>query len=431
MLTSPRLYQALLQETFRLNSPKRLLLVGAQIPELALKLINSLSKGDELTIIEGLSTQLSSLRQRLEQEPAFIKHQGQITFSTQLLWELDRPHYFQAIILSYPIDLLSDEMLQRSLEACANLLREGGTVSCLEMAWVRKIREFINSCWRRNSCQPTEPTCLERYLNAFRVYKETIVTNLPPVWVNHLRFTPSPASQALEIHAVEGRSSLALGPIKVAKDILRFILTLGGLSWGLKRWGIQTWYWPLALLAGVAVFLRDPRRHIQADRTLALSACDGQVLEVATVQDPHLGQGQWLRIATFLSLFDVHINRAPLSGKVVDQFDVQGGYAAAQLPKANHNYSTYLVLETEYGPVVVAQRVGLIARRIHNWVHRGELLAQGERYGLIRMGSRTDVYLPADRFRPLVKVGDKIAAGLTPIAALIEPAKISGAALAQ
>ena len=110
---------------------------------------------------QGLSTQLSSLRQRLEQEPAFIKHQGQITFSTQLLWELDRPHYFQAIILSYPIDLLSDEMLQRSLEACANLLREGGTVSCLEMAWVRKIREFINSCWRRNSCQPTEPTCLE------------------------------------------------------------------------------------------------------------------------------------------------------------------------------------------------------------------------------------------------------------------------------
>ena len=132
MLTSPRLYQALLQETFRLNSPKRLLLVGAQIPELALKLINSLSKGDELTIIEGLSTQLSSLRQRLEQEPAFIKHQGQITFSTQLLWELDRPHYFQAIILSYPIDLLSDEMLQRSLEACANLLREGGTVTDLK-----------------------------------------------------------------------------------------------------------------------------------------------------------------------------------------------------------------------------------------------------------------------------------------------------------
>ncbi|HBM96314.1 TPA: phosphatidylserine decarboxylase family protein, partial [bacterium UBP9_UBA11836] len=152
-------------------------------------------------------------------------------------------------------------------------------------------------------------------------------------------------------------------------------------------------------------------------------ACDGTVLDVAIVKDPHLGDGEWLRIATFLSIFNVHINRSPVSGKIVDQFDVKGGYASANLPKANHNYSTYVILETEHGPVVVAQRVGLIARRIYNWVNRGELLAQGERYGLIRMGSRTDVYLPCNKYRSLVKVGDKIQAGLTPIATLIDEHK--------
>ncbi len=420
MLTSPRLYQALLQETFRLNSPKRILLVGAQIPALAIKLIKSLHDGDELFIIDSISTQIASLKDNLKRESTYHTKISQIHFEDKMLWELDKPQYFNFVILSYPIDLLSDDILQKSMESCRLLLVDGGTVSCLEMAWLRKIRNFITSCWRKNSCQPVQPTCLERYINSFRVYKETVVTNLPPVWVDHLRFTPSSCADALKIHAVEGRASLALGPIKIAKDILRFILPLGALSWGLKKFSSALWYWPMILLAGIAAFLRDPRRAIKADRHLAFSACDGTVLDVAIVKDPHLGEGEWLRIATFLSIFNVHINRSPVSGKVVDQFDVKGGYASANLPKANHNYSTYVILETEHGPVVVAQRVGLIARRIYNWVNRGELLAQGERYGLIRMGSRTDVYLPCDKYHPLVKVGDKIQAGLTPIATLLD-----------
>ncbi len=423
MLTSPRLYQALLQETFRLNSPKRILLVGAQIPALAIKVIKSLHNGDELFIIDGNSTQIASLKDSLKNEPTYHAKNTQIHFENKLLWELDRPNYFNFVVLSYPIDLLSDDILQKSMESCRSLLVEGGTLSCLEMAWLRKIRSFITSCWRKNSCQPVKPTCLESYIDSFRVYRETIVTNFPPVWVDHLRFTPSSSAEALKIHAVEGRDSLSLGPIKIAKDILHFILPLGGLSWGLKKFGCTLWYWPMILLAGIAAFLRDPRRAIKADRRLALSACDGTVLDVAIVKDPHLGDGEWLRIATFLSIFNVHINRSPVSGKIVDQFDVKGGYASANLPKANHNYSTYVILETEHGPVVVAQRVGLIARRIYNWVNRGELLAQGERYGLIRMGSRTDVYLPCNKYRSLVKVGDKIQAGLTPIATLIDEHK--------
>ena len=137
MLTSPRLYQALLQETFRLNSPKRILLVGAQIPALALKVIKSLHDGDELFIIDGISTQVASLKDSLKDEPIYYAKSSQIHFENKLLWELDRPNYFNFVVLSYPIDLLSDDILQKSMESCRLLLADGGTVSCLEMAWLR------------------------------------------------------------------------------------------------------------------------------------------------------------------------------------------------------------------------------------------------------------------------------------------------------
>ena len=139
MLTSPRLYQALMQETFRLNSPKRILLVGAQIPALAIKVIKSLHKEDELFIIDGNSTQIASLKDNLKNESTYHTKSSQIHFENKLLWELDMPNYFNSIVLSYPIDLLSDDILQKSMESCRLLLTEGGTLSCLEMAWTGKV----------------------------------------------------------------------------------------------------------------------------------------------------------------------------------------------------------------------------------------------------------------------------------------------------
>ena len=96
-------------------------------------------------------------------------------------------------------------------------------------------------------------------------------------------------------------------------------------------------------------------------------------------------------------MLDVHVNRAPVAGKVVDYFVADGGFAAAMKPEAEHNVAAYTVLDTDHGTVVVAQRTGLIARRIVQRAPIGALLARGERFGLIRFGSRTDVYLPAER----------------------------------
>src|SRR5690606_29690029 len=102
--------------------------------------------------------------------------------------------------------------------------------------------------------------------------------------------------------------------------------------------------------------------------------------------------------------------------RVVDFFRTDGGYAPAMAAEAEHNVAAYTVLETSRGRVAVAQRTGLVARRIVQRAPVGALLARGERFGLIRFGSRTDVYLPADAAEPLVAPGDRVVGGSTAIA---------------
>ena len=166
----------------------------------------------------------------------------------------------------------------------------------------------------------------------------------------------------------------------------------------------------------MAAFFRDPERDIPTDASAVVAAADGQVLSVQRLHDERFGDGEFLRIAVFLSVLDVHVNRAPVAGKVADYFVEAGGYAAAMKPSAEHNVAAYTVLETAHGQVIVAQRTGLIARRIVQRAPVGSLLAKGERMGLIRFGSRTDVYLPSERAVPRVSPGEKVVGGSTVIA---------------
>jgi phosphatidylserine decarboxylase len=147
-----------------------------------------------------------------------------------------------------------------------------------------------------------------------------------------------------------------------------------------------------------------------------VAASDGKVLAVERVRDERFGEDEFLRIAVFLSVFDVHVNRAPVAGRVVDYFVTDGGFAAAMKPAAEHNVAAYTVLDTTAGRVVVAQRTGLLARRIVQRAPVGTLLAKGERFGLIRFGSRTDVYLPATAARAAVAPGDRVVGGASVIA---------------
>ena len=133
------------------------------------------------------------------------------------------------------------------------------------------------------------------------------------------------------------------------------------------------------------------------DPKAVVAASDGRVLSVERLTEERFGGGDFLRIAVFLSVLDVHVNRMPVAGRVTDYFVEEGGYANAMTAAAEHNVAAYTVLDTDHGTVVVAQRTGLIARRIVQRTPVGTLVARGERMGLIRFGSRTDVYLPADQ----------------------------------
>lgn len=175
----------------------------------------------------------------------------------------------------------------------------------------------------------------------------------------------------------------------------------------------------LGLTLFVVAFFRNPQRALPGDERTVVSAADGRVLEVAEIED-EAGE-KALRIAVFLSVFNVHVNRAPLAGRVESVKHVQGKYLAAFDPKIDkENARCELTLRTARGERVrVIQIVGLIARRIVCHPQQGEWLERGMRYGLIRFGSRTDVILPLTAV-PQVKKGDKVRGGSTILATLPE-----------
>jgi phosphatidylserine decarboxylase len=174
----------------------------------------------------------------------------------------------------------------------------------------------------------------------------------------------------------------------------------------------------LGLAALVLAFFRNPERVIPGDERTVVSPADGRVIAVGEVED---GDGsKRLRIGIFLSIFNVHVNRAPLAGRVVEILRSGSQYLAAFNPDAERlNVSCSLTLETASGERVrVVQITGLIARRIVCHPRVGEWLRRGDRYGLIRFGSRTDVLLPPAA-RPRVRVGDRVRGGRSVVAELL------------
>ncbi len=173
---------------------------------------------------------------------------------------------------------------------------------------------------------------------------------------------------------------------------------------------------PLALTLGAAYFFRDPARDLPADSQFFYSAADGRVLRVEEVDEPRFIKGRALRIATFLSLFDVHVNRSATSGTVRYVEHVPGHFAAAWGDDVHEfNERNYIGLETAHGPMLMIQIAGLVARRIVCNVAPGDELRAGERLGIIKFGSRTDVLVPAAMARPLVVAGMRVVAGITPM----------------
>jgi phosphatidylserine decarboxylase len=182
-------------------------------------------------------------------------------------------------------------------------------------------------------------------------------------------------------------------------------------------------YWIFAALAWVALvfvvqFFRDPGRTSPEGDKIVLAPADGRVVVVAKARDPYLDRDA-LKISVFMNVFNVHSNRSPVDGKVVNRWYHPGSFVNAALDKASlENERNALHIRTASGAdVTCVQIAGLVARRILCYVEPGADLARGQRYGFIRFGSRVDVYLdPAAT--PRVAIGDVASAAVTVLAEL-------------
>jgi len=180
--------------------------------------------------------------------------------------------------------------------------------------------------------------------------------------------------------------------------------------------------WLLVLVFALTIyvfwFFRDPARISPADQNAVLAAADGTVADIVDIEEPEVLHARQKRVGIFLSVFDVHTNRAPVDGKVIyKKAHVGLCLDARHADCTTKNRAMTWAFENARGIFVVRQLTGMIARRIVGWSNVGDELKRGEHFGMIRFGSRTEVYLPPDA-EILVKVGDRVIGGMTVIARL-------------
>lgn len=191
---------------------------------------------------------------------------------------------------------------------------------------------------------------------------------------------------------------------------------LGGLVLALAASALGVWWMaiPLWLILILMInFFRDPARAGSAGPRAVLSPADGKVVVIEEVEgEADLPPGKWRLVSIFMNIFDVHVNRAPAAGTVLKLEHFAGGFVPADRDEARTgNERLALHLKAESGAeMVVMQVAGLVARRIHCHAAAGDRLARSQRYGMIRFGSRLDVYLPADA-KVAVSLGQKVRAG--------------------
>jgi phosphatidylserine decarboxylase len=200
-----------------------------------------------------------------------------------------------------------------------------------------------------------------------------------------------------------------------ARWILTF-LALFALVFGFfSAWAL--WFFLLLFLCTVS-FFRDPERAVPADENLIVAAADGTVMDIVEVNENEVLKTKTRRVGIFLSIFDVHTNRAPIDGRVTYCQHRPGLFLDARRPDCSEkNESMTWAFENPRVTIVVRQITGAIARRIVGWAKIGDELKKGERFGMIRFGSRTELYLPLNS-EVLVKVGDHVLGGSTIIAQL-------------
>jgi phosphatidylserine decarboxylase len=185
-------------------------------------------------------------------------------------------------------------------------------------------------------------------------------------------------------------------------------------------WLISGW---VSLISALLIlytlfFFRDPERVTPSDPHAIVAAADGKISDIVEVDENQVLKTKARRIGIFLSIFDVHTNRVPFDGRVIYRLHQEGLCLDARSPEcSDKNEAMTWAFENPRVTIVVRQLTGAIARRIVGWAQMGDDLKKGERFGMIRFGSRTEVYIPLNA-TVLVKVGDHVAGGASVIARL-------------
>jgi len=168
-------------------------------------------------------------------------------------------------------------------------------------------------------------------------------------------------------------------------------------------------------------FFRNPKRLIPAEAAAVISPADGVVLEVAEVEENHYLKERAIKVSIFLSIFDVHVNRAPIEGQVDYVYYREGKFLPAFKSHASEiNERNYVGIKNQKIKVLVVQITGFIARRIVCFVKPGDKLKKGQLFGMIKFGSCTEIYLPVNQVEILVKKGQRVTGGSTVIGRLIQ-----------
>ncbi len=285
----------------------------------------------------------------------------------------------------------------------------GGIVMSIELAWGRLRR------WLLRTFRPG-------YVEQMRKLRQGGRGSLPfePVDSRDLKFYRNqetywwPDSD----DSFRWRDSLPFARVGLAELILigGFFCLLGVLLF---------WVWwplslpPLVVCALVVWFFRDPPRDIPTEHGLVVSPADGLIVQIDPIEDPEIGPA--VQIGIFLSIFNVHINRSSLEGSVVAVRYQPGKFLNALRPQsARENENLDVVLQSRerpFRPFRIRQITGQFARRIVCWARPGDLLSKGEQYGMIKLGSRTELVIPRDESLEIcVAIGDKVAAGATRLA---------------
>jgi phosphatidylserine decarboxylase len=200
-----------------------------------------------------------------------------------------------------------------------------------------------------------------------------------------------------------------------ARWILAFLAVLAIVFGLVSAWAF--WFFVLIFLCTIA-FFRDPDRASPTDPNLIVAPADGTVMDIVEVEESEVLKNKSRRVGIFLSVLDVHTNRVPIDGRVIYRQHRPGlCLDARRLDCSDKNESMTWGFENPRVTIVVRQITGAIARRIVAWANVGDDLKKGERFGMIRFGSRTELYLPLSA-TILVRVGDHVAGGATPIARL-------------